>query len=42
DRVIRGGAWSGDAGYCRAACRNDYDPGSRYDIIGFRLLRTPL
>ncbi|MCP4379521.1 MAG: formylglycine-generating enzyme family protein, partial [bacterium] len=41
-RVVRGGAWYDDAGLCRAASRDDYVPGSRYDYIGFRLLRTPL
>ncbi|MCP4379008.1 MAG: SUMF1/EgtB/PvdO family nonheme iron enzyme [bacterium] len=40
NRVIRGGDWNNDAGNCRAAYRNDNDPGNRNDNIGFRLLST--
>jgi formylglycine-generating enzyme required for sulfatase activity len=38
-RVIRGGGWDGDAGFCRSANRDRYAPGRRYDYLGFRLLR---
>ena len=36
-RVLRGGSWSGDAGYLRAADRNDNSPSIRRSILGFRL-----
>jgi formylglycine-generating enzyme required for sulfatase activity len=39
DRVIRGGGWLDDAGDCRSAYRIYAAPGSRYDGLGFRLLR---
>ncbi|MCP5118321.1 MAG: formylglycine-generating enzyme family protein, partial [bacterium] len=39
-RVIRGGSWSIIARYCRAAYRYANVPGYRYDIVGFRLVRT--
>lgn len=35
-RVIRGGSWSGLAGYCRCAFRNEYMPDRRNDNLGFR------
>jgi formylglycine-generating enzyme required for sulfatase activity len=38
-RVIRGGSWRDDAGYCRSAYRGSDAPGYRYDHLGFRLLR---
>lgn len=38
-RVIRGGAWSDQARYVRAACRYGYDPGGRHHDLGFRLSR---
>jgi len=34
NRVVRGGSWRSDAGYCRSACR------IRDDGLGFRLSRT--
>jgi formylglycine-generating enzyme required for sulfatase activity len=37
-RVLRGGTWSGDAGYCRSAHRSTGPPGLWYDGIGFRLV----
>jgi formylglycine-generating enzyme required for sulfatase activity len=40
DRVIRGGSWSFDAQYARAAYRNGGDPSSRYDSLGFRPTRS--
>ena len=39
DRVIRGGGWRGDAGYCRSACRDSDVPGRRDHGLGFRLAR---
>ena len=39
DRVIRGSGWLNSARHCRSAHRLNYDPGDRYDSIGFRLLR---
>ena len=39
-RVIRGGGWYGFAVYCRSARRDRIDPGSRFAVLGFRLLRT--
>lgn len=36
-RVVRGGSWIGQAGFCRAAIRNRFDPGSRWIIQGLRL-----
>jgi len=40
-RVLRGGSWSGNGGYCRSAARsNDSPSGSGY-FIGFRLCRVP-
>ena len=40
-RVNRGGGWSNDAGYCRAAYRNGYAPDYRAYFLGFRLVRVP-
>jgi formylglycine-generating enzyme required for sulfatase activity len=34
--VIRGGAWSRDASFCRSATRRWLDPDSRFDNLGFR------
>jgi formylglycine-generating enzyme required for sulfatase activity len=39
-RVLRGGAWGFGAGYRRSAFRLYDAPGTRSDILGFRLLRT--
>jgi formylglycine-generating enzyme required for sulfatase activity len=38
-RVIRGGCWFDDAGYCRSAYRRYWLPGYRYYSLGFRLAR---
>jgi formylglycine-generating enzyme required for sulfatase activity len=38
-RVVRGGAWGNDAGYCRSAYRHGGDPGLRDPDLGFRLSR---
>lgn len=35
-RVLRGGSWLGNGGYCRAALRNGFDPGYRSGNVGFR------
>jgi formylglycine-generating enzyme required for sulfatase activity len=40
-RVLRGGAWNGDAGYCRAAGRRWGVPSRRNSVIGFRLVSSP-
>jgi len=40
-RVIRGGSWSSDSGYCRSAFRNYYTPGFRFGLIGFRVVLAP-
>ena len=39
DRVIRGGGWCNNAGFCRSAIRVLYDPRSRASALGFRLLQ---
>lgn len=39
DRVFRGGSWINDSGICRSALRSRRNPGTRYDFLGFRLLR---
>ena len=36
-RVLRGGSWYNDAGFCRVSGRFNYGPGSRYKNRGFRL-----
>jgi formylglycine-generating enzyme required for sulfatase activity len=38
-RVGRGGAWCGDARFCRAAFRVGFDPALRLGDLGFRLSR---
>ncbi len=40
-RVLRGGSWDFNAGYCRAANRYNCFPGDRYDSLGFRLVFVP-
>ena len=40
-RVIRGGSWYYEAEYCRAANRNYSFPDNAFNIIGFRIVRTP-
>ena len=39
-RVDRGGGWHTAAGDCRVSYRGNDKPDSRYDNLGFRLLRT--
>jgi len=36
-RVLRGGSWGNDAGYCRPAARNSYPPEGRDSYLGFRV-----
>jgi uncharacterized protein (TIGR02996 family) len=36
-RILRGGGWSGNPGYCRAAYRLWNRPASRGDVYGFRV-----
>jgi hypothetical protein len=40
NRVNRGGSWNNIAENCRAAYRNNDDPGNRNHNLGFRLLST--
>ena len=39
-RVVRGGGWVDDSGYCRAANRDWDDPGLRLTFVGCRLSST--
>ena len=39
-RVLRGGGWGYDAGYCRAAGRDYYYPTYSNNGIGFRIARS--
>jgi formylglycine-generating enzyme required for sulfatase activity len=39
-RVVRGGGWSGADWRCRSADRDWLDSGRRYNLHGFRLVRT--
>jgi formylglycine-generating enzyme required for sulfatase activity len=41
DRVNRGGSWYNNAEYCRVSFRVGNHPGSRGEIIGFRLVLSP-
>ena len=40
NRVIRGGGWADPARYVRAAIRDAYDPGFRFENLGFRCLSS--
>lgn len=40
NRVLRGGGWLSDAGYCRSACRLHVSPADRFNDLGFRMVRT--
>jgi formylglycine-generating enzyme required for sulfatase activity len=37
-RVLRGGSWDNSPDRARAAVRYHYNPGYRYDYLGFRVL----
>ena len=39
-RVLRGGGWYYNARYCRSANRSRFNPGYRYNNIGFRVARA--
>jgi len=39
-RLLRGGSWFTDAGYCRAVRRNSFSTNARSDDIGFRVARA--
>jgi formylglycine-generating enzyme required for sulfatase activity len=39
-RVSRGGSWGSASQYARVADRGSFDPGFRYDYLGFRLARN--
>ena len=41
DRVLRGGGWGNGAEDCRSARRLSFNPGSRYDGVGLRLVLVP-
>ena len=40
-RVVRGGYWYNNAGGCRSALRDYFNPTGRYYIIGFRAVLAP-
>jgi formylglycine-generating enzyme required for sulfatase activity len=40
-RVVRGGGWGSGSGNVRSARRSGYAPAERYNVVGFRLLRSP-
>jgi formylglycine-generating enzyme required for sulfatase activity len=40
-RLVRGGAWSSDAGNLRVASRNWHDPAASLNYVGFRCARSP-
>jgi serine/threonine protein kinase/formylglycine-generating enzyme required for sulfatase activity len=37
NRVWRGGYWGSNPGFCRAACRAQFPPSTRYSLVGFRI-----
>src|ERR1043166_1041962 len=41
DRVLRGGGWGDDGGFCRAADRLGSEPSELTRNYGFRLARVP-
>ncbi len=40
NRVLRGGSWIDGPRFCRCACRSRSEPGSRHDIVGFRVVSS--
>ena len=40
-RVLRGGGWYNDAGYCRSADRHGYNPLNHLNSLGFRVALSP-
>ena len=41
NRVQRGGSWNNNAGKCRCATRNNWNPDKRNNNIGFRVALAP-
>jgi formylglycine-generating enzyme required for sulfatase activity len=41
-RVVRGGSWRDDRDVARCAYRNRFDPGGFFNLIGFRLVLSPI
>jgi len=41
-RVLRGGAFYGEARGVRCAYRSRYNPGNRYRVFGFRVVASPI
>jgi formylglycine-generating enzyme required for sulfatase activity len=41
-RVLQGGGWYCEPGFCRSACRYKYDPDLRNYFIGFRVVVVSL
>ncbi len=37
-KVIRGGSWDDDPGFCRSASRHGDDRGDRYSVLGLRVV----
>ena len=42
NRVLRGGCWGFNSGYCRSAHRDWFTPGLRNNDLGFRVLRSSI
>ena len=40
-RVVRGGSWREDAGYCSSAFRFGINPSDGFLPLGFRVVRRP-
>jgi formylglycine-generating enzyme required for sulfatase activity len=40
-KIVRGGSWIDNAFFLRCTARNCYPPGTRREIIGFRIVRIP-
>lgn len=40
-RVVRGGSWDNDPGSCRSASRNQKNPNSSNNAVGFRIVLSP-
>jgi formylglycine-generating enzyme required for sulfatase activity len=40
-RVVRGGSWVDNAGFCRVSYRNFHSPDYRLNFLGFRLVSSP-
>jgi formylglycine-generating enzyme required for sulfatase activity len=41
ERVLRGGSWGSNPGYCRSACRSHVRPDYASDGVGFRVVCLP-